>query len=132
VQRDQLPPLRSGEGAAAVAPAHPARRGLAEPQSSFVPEQRLCEDVRRLALDREHERGRRPALVEDVKRLVDDPTAQQPEPRIEREQVEAVMPAATIEGILSPALPSRPRKRSRTWRASVAGGTCARRSLPTQ
>lgn len=45
----------------------------------------------RLAVNLDDARGRRSALVEDAQRLVDHPRPQEPEPRIDSEDVEAVV-----------------------------------------
>ena len=88
------PRARAGhEGEPLVLPAGgPCGRVAKREGSRFlVPEERPGKHVDRRSVDGLHDRRRRPALIEHVQRLVDGARPEEPEPRVDREDVEAVM-----------------------------------------
>ena len=88
-----------------------------------------------LCLDRLDNGRRCAALVEDVQRLVDDPGAQETEPRVDREHVEAVVrDSSRGDGVVDvfPGAADAPAEAIIDVCASSLGPTRSSSSLPTQ
>jgi hypothetical protein len=82
VERDAVAWRRRGDKReAVVTPTCGTLRGAAQAKHPVLVEQWAGEHGHRLAVDGDHPARRRPALVEDVQRLLDDPRAEEPEPR---------------------------------------------------